>query len=128
MLLLSRPCCLWRTTTTSALFSAHSIVICSFSTNVYHTAVFRGCHSFSNIDVANIMLNHPEYYHYKPVFGMQNTSNESDEATSHPIKRVPVAAVSGKDSEAVHVVSICQWHISIYIFHVNKFGKHEYKY
>ena len=58
--------------------------------------------------MANVMLNHPEYYHYKPVFGMQNTSNESDEATSVPIERVPVATASGKDSEAVKMVSICQ--------------------
>ena len=63
--------------------------------------------------MANIMLNHPEYYHYKPVFGMQNTSNERDEATSVPIERVAVATASGKDSEAVQMVSICQWHISI---------------
>ena len=76
--------------------------------NVYETAGFRGCHSFSDIDMANVMLNHPEYYHFKPVFGMQNTSNESDEATSVPIERVPVATASGKDSEAVKMVSICQ--------------------
>ena len=57
--------------------------------------------------MANVVLNHPEYCHYKPVFGMQNTSNESGEATSHPIERVPVATASGKDSETVHVVSIC---------------------
>ena len=76
--------------------------------NVYETAGFRGCHSFSDIDMANVMLNHPEFYHYKPVFGMQNTSNESDEATSVPIERVPVATSSGKDSEAVKMVSICQ--------------------
>ena len=76
--------------------------------NVYETAGFRGCHSFSDIDMANVMLNHPEYYHYKPVFGMQNTSNESDEATSVPIERVPVATASGKDSEEVKMVSICQ--------------------
>ena len=98
------------------------------SENVYETAGFRGCHSFSDIDMANVMLNHPEYCHYKPVSGMQNTSNESDEATSHPVERVPVATASGKDSETVHVVSICQWHISISIFRVNKFGKREYKY
>ena len=78
--------------------------------------------------MANVMLNHPEYYHYKPVFGMQNTSNESDEATSVPIERVPVVTALGKDSEAVKVVSICQWHISIKKCHVNKFGKREYKY
>ena len=76
--------------------------------NVYETAGFRGCHSFSDIDMANVMLNHPEYNHYKPVFGMQNTSNERDEATSVPIERVPVATASGKDSEAVKMVSICQ--------------------
>ena len=76
--------------------------------NIYETAGFRGCHSFSDIDMANVMLNHPEYYHYKPVFGMQNISNESDEATSVPIERVPVATASGKDSEAVKMVSICQ--------------------
>ena len=76
--------------------------------NVNETAGFRGCHSFSDIDMANVMLNHPENYHYKPVFGMQNTSNESDEATSVPIERVPVATASGKDSEAVKMVNICQ--------------------
>ena len=62
--------------------------------------------------MANVMLNHPKYYHYKPVFGMQNTSNESHEATSVPIERVPVATASGNDSEAVQMVSICQLHIS----------------
>ena len=39
--------------------------------------------------------------------------------TRHPIERVPVATAS----ETVHVVSICQWHISVSIFRVNKFGK-----
>ena len=60
--------------------------------NVYNTAVFRGCHSFSDIDMANVMLNHPEYCYYNPVVGMQHTRDESDEATittSHPIERVP---------------------------------------
>ena len=94
--------------------------------NAYNTAGICGCHSFSDIDMANVMLNHPEYYHYKPVFGMQNTSNESDEATSHATERVPMATASGKDSKAVRVVSICQRHVSI--FRVNKFGKQEYKY
>ena len=79
--------------------------------NVYNTEGFRDCHSFYDNDMANAMLNHPEYCYYNPVVGMQNTSDESDEATSHPTERVPVATASGKDPETVHVVSICQWHI-----------------
>ena len=39
---------------------------------------FRGCHSFSDIDMANVMLNHSEYCYYNPVVGMQNTRDESD--------------------------------------------------
>ena len=50
--------------------------------NVYMTTVFRGCHSFSDIDMANVMLNNPEYCYYNPAVGMQNTSDKSDEATS----------------------------------------------
>ena len=50
--------------------------------NVYNTAVVIGCHSFSDIDMANVMLNHSEYCYYKPVVGMQNTRDESDEATT----------------------------------------------
>ena len=58
--------------------------------NVYKTAGFRGCHSFTDNDMANVMLNHPDYCYYNPVVGMQNTSDESDEATtSHSSERVP---------------------------------------
>ena len=46
--------------------------------------------------MANVMLNHSEYCYYNPVVGMQNTRDESVEATtttttttSHPIERVP---------------------------------------
>ncbi|KAK2155609.1 hypothetical protein NP493_2042g00006 [Ridgeia piscesae] len=49
--------------------------------------------------MANLMLNHPSYCYYNPVVGMQNTSDESDEATSHPIDRIPsrVGAAAGPD-------------------------------
>ena len=58
--------------------------------NVYNTPVFRGCHSFSDIFMAYIMLNHRDHrYYYNLVVGMQNTSDESNEATSRPIERVP---------------------------------------
>ena len=51
------------------------------------------------IDMANVMLNHPEYCYYNPVAGMQNTSDKSDEATSHPIERVPsrFGAAAGRE-------------------------------
>ncbi|KAK2177591.1 hypothetical protein NP493_590g01003 [Ridgeia piscesae] len=49
--------------------------------------------------MANLMLNHPSYCYYNPVVGLQNTSDESDEATSHPIGRVPsrVGAAAGRE-------------------------------
>jgi len=53
--------------------------------------------------MANVLLNHPEYCYYNPVVCMQNTSDESDEATSHPIERVPsrfgaaAAAAAGRE-------------------------------
>ena len=92
--------------------------------NVYNTEGFRGCHSFSDIDMANAMLNHPEYYYYNPLVGMQNTSDESDEAISHPIERVPVATASGKDPETY----LSMAYFTIFIFRDNKFAKREYKY
>ena len=51
------------------------------------------------------MLNHPEYCYYNPVVGMQNTSDESDEATSHPIERVPsrFGAAAGREIVDVDV-------------------------
>ena len=61
---------------------------------------YRDCHSFSDIDMANVTLNHPEYCYYNPVVGMQITSDEGDEATtSHPIERVPsrFCAAAGRD-------------------------------
>ena len=76
--------------------------------NVYHTAVVSGCHSFSYIDMANVMLNHSEYYYYNPVVGIQNTRDESDEATtttttSHPIERVPPRFGTAAGREIVYV-------------------------
>ena len=49
------------------------------------------------------MLNHPEYCYYNPVVGMQNTSDESDEATSHPIERVPSRFGAAAGREIVYV-------------------------
>ena len=78
--------------------------------------------------MANVMLNHPEYYTTNRFSACKTTSNESDEATSVPIERVPVVTALGKDSEAVKVVSICQWHISIKNVMLTSLGKREYKY
>ena len=77
------------------------------SENVYNTAVVSGCHSFSDIDMANVMLNHSEYCYYNPVVGMQNTRGESDEVTttttSHPIERVPSLSGAAADRDIVDV-------------------------
>ena len=55
--------------------------------------------TFKLVAMANLMLNHPSYCYYNPVVRMQNTSDESDEATSHPIDRVPsrVGAAAGRE-------------------------------
>ena len=49
---------------------------------IYKTAVFRGCRSFSNIDMAKVMLNHPQHHCYFNPGDMQDISDEDDEATS----------------------------------------------
>ena len=58
--------------------------------------------------MANLMLNHPTYCYYNPVVGMQNTSDESDEATSHPIDRVPYRVGAAAGPEIVDVDTLAQ--------------------
>ena len=58
--------------------------------------------------MANLMLNHPTYCHYNPVVGMQNTSDESDEATSHPIDRVLSRVGAAAGPEIVDVDTLAQ--------------------
>ncbi|KAK2144039.1 hypothetical protein NP493_4343g00003, partial [Ridgeia piscesae] len=58
--------------------------------------------------MANLMLNHPTYCYYNPVVGMQNTSDESDEATSHPIDRVPSRVGAAAGPEIVDVDTLAQ--------------------
>ena len=58
--------------------------------------------------MANLMLNHPTYCYYNPVVGMQNTSDESDEATSHPINRVPSRVGAAAGPEIVDVDTLAQ--------------------
>ena len=75
--------------------------------NVYNTPVFRGCHSFSDIDMSNVMLNHREHRcYYNPVVGMHDISDESDKATSHPIERVPSLSGAAADREIVDVYTL----------------------
>ncbi|KAK2144041.1 hypothetical protein NP493_4343g00006 [Ridgeia piscesae] len=51
---------------------------------------------------------HPTYCYYNPVVGMQNTSDESDEATSHPIDRVPSRVGAAAGPEIVDVDTLAQ--------------------
>ena len=75
--------------------------------NEYKTAVFRGCHSFSDIDMANVMLSHREHHCYYDPVGVQD-SDEDDEATSHPIERVPSLSGATADREIVDVDTLEQ--------------------
>ncbi|KAK2179187.1 hypothetical protein NP493_508g01031 [Ridgeia piscesae] len=59
--------------------------------------------------MATVMLNHREHRcYYNPVVGIQDTSDESDEATSHPIMRVPSQSGAATDREIVDVDTLEQ--------------------
>ena len=58
--------------------------------------------------MANVMLNHAEYCQYKPVFGIQNTSDEDDEASSHPIEGLPSRFGAAAGREFVDVDTLKQ--------------------
>ena len=80
---------------------------------VYNTAVFRGCQSFSDVDMANVILNHREHQCYYNSVGMQDISDEDDEATSHPIERVPSWFGAAADREIVNVDTLEQKAIDV---------------
>ena len=69
---------------------------------------FLGCHSFSDIDMANVMLNHREHHCYYNPVDMQDISDEDDEATSLPIERVPSRFGAAADREIVDVDTLEQ--------------------
>ena len=64
--------------------------------------------TFNLVAMANLMLNHPTYCYYNPVVGMQNKSDESDEATRHPIDRVPSRVGAAAGPEIVDVDTLAQ--------------------
>ena len=51
--------------------------------------------------MANVMLNHREHHFYYNSVGMQDKSDEDDEATSHPIDRVPSRFGAAADRKIV---------------------------
>ena len=71
-------------------------------------AVLLGYHSFSDIDMANVMLNQREHHWYYNPVGMQDISDEEDETTSHPIERVPSRSGAAADREIVDVDTLEQ--------------------
>ena len=58
--------------------------------------------------MANVMLNHREHHCYCNPVGMQDISDEDDEATSHPIERVPSRFGAAADREIVDVDTLEQ--------------------
>jgi len=58
--------------------------------------------------MANVMLNHRgHHYSYNPV-GMQDISDESDEATSQPIERVPSLSAAATNREIADIDTLDQ--------------------
>ena len=65
--------------------------------------------AFSDIVIANVMLSHRDQRcYYNPVVGMQDISDESDEATSHPIERVPSLFGAAADRDIVDLHTLEQ--------------------
>ena len=61
-----------------------------------------------DIDMAHVMLNHLERHCYYNPVGMQYITDEDDEATSHPIERVPSQFSAAAGREIVDVDTLEQ--------------------